>query len=107
MRYYRSAALLVSLAALSVIIPAAQAHPPAGAGAAKVLGDRLTLKPNDVPTLVPSLTHNSEPWTPSSTTKYARPLKATDLPAEKTIACRLRSSAELPAAPMNTSSNEP
>jgi hypothetical protein len=36
MRYYRSAALLVSLAALSVIIPAAQAHPPAGAGAAKV-----------------------------------------------------------------------
>ena len=36
MRYYRSAALLVSLAALSVIIPAAQAHPPAGAGATKV-----------------------------------------------------------------------
>jgi hypothetical protein len=36
MRYRRSAAVLVSLAALSVIIPAAQAHPPAGAGAGKV-----------------------------------------------------------------------
>src|SRR3954454_14328429 len=36
MRHYRSAALLVSLAALSVIIPAAQGHPPAGAGAAQV-----------------------------------------------------------------------
>src|SRR3954451_25272731 len=36
MRYYRSVAPLVSLAALCVIIPAAQAHPPAGAGAGKV-----------------------------------------------------------------------
>src|SRR3954451_16980549 len=36
MRYRRSAALLVSLAALSVIIPAAQADPPTGAGAGKV-----------------------------------------------------------------------
>ena len=36
MRYHRSAALLVSLAALSVIVPAAQADPPAGAGAGKV-----------------------------------------------------------------------
>ena len=36
MRYHRSAALLVSLAALSVIVPAAQAEPPAGAGAGKV-----------------------------------------------------------------------
>jgi hypothetical protein len=36
MRYRRSAALLVSLAALSVIVPAAQADPPAGAGAGKV-----------------------------------------------------------------------
>ena len=36
MRYHRSAALLVSLAALSVVIPAAQADPPAGAGAGKV-----------------------------------------------------------------------
>jgi hypothetical protein len=34
--YHRSAALLVSLAALSVLIPAAQAAPPAGAGAGKV-----------------------------------------------------------------------
>src|SRR3954454_21449099 len=36
MRYRRSAAVLVSLAALSVIIPAAQADPPTGAGAGKV-----------------------------------------------------------------------
>jgi hypothetical protein len=36
MRYHRSAALLVSLAALSVLVPAAQADPPAGAGAGKV-----------------------------------------------------------------------
>jgi hypothetical protein len=36
MRYRRSAALLVSLAALSVIIPAAQADPPAGTGAGMV-----------------------------------------------------------------------
>ena len=36
MRYRRSAAVLVSLAALSVIAPAAQADPPAGAGAGKV-----------------------------------------------------------------------
>lgn len=36
MRYRRSAVLLVSLAALLVIIPAAQAKPPAGAGAGKV-----------------------------------------------------------------------
>jgi hypothetical protein len=36
MRYRRSAAVLVSLATLSGIIPAAQADPPAGAGAGKV-----------------------------------------------------------------------
>ena len=36
MRYRRSAAVLVSLVALSVIAPAAQADPPAGAGAGKV-----------------------------------------------------------------------
>ena len=36
MRNHRSAALLVSLAALSIIVPAAQADPPAGAGAGKV-----------------------------------------------------------------------
>jgi hypothetical protein len=36
MRYHRSAALLVSLAALAVIVPTAQADPPAGAGAGKV-----------------------------------------------------------------------
>jgi hypothetical protein len=36
MSYRRSAGLLVSLAALSVIIPAARADPPAGAGAGKV-----------------------------------------------------------------------
>lgn len=36
MRYCRCVAVLVSLAALSVITPAAQADPPAGAGAGKV-----------------------------------------------------------------------
>lgn len=36
MRCRRSAALLVSLAALSVIVEAAQADPPPGAGAGKV-----------------------------------------------------------------------
>ena len=36
MRYHRSAALLVSLAALAVLVPAAQAHPPGGAGGGKV-----------------------------------------------------------------------
>jgi len=36
MRYHRSAAVLVSLAALSVIVPAAQADPPPGVGAGKV-----------------------------------------------------------------------
>ena len=36
MRYGRCVAVLVSLAALSVILPAAQADPPAGAGAGKV-----------------------------------------------------------------------
>jgi hypothetical protein len=36
MRYRRCVAVLVSLAALSVIAPAAQADPPAGAGAGKV-----------------------------------------------------------------------
>ena len=36
MKYHRSAALLGSLAALSIIMPTAQADPPAGAGAGKV-----------------------------------------------------------------------
>src|SRR5690349_2796077 len=36
MRYHRSAAVLLSIAALPVAIPAAQATPPAGAGAGKV-----------------------------------------------------------------------
>jgi hypothetical protein len=36
MQYHRSAALLVSLAALVVIVPAAQSQPSAGAGAGKV-----------------------------------------------------------------------
>jgi hypothetical protein len=37
MRYRRSAALLVSLAALPAVVPAAHADPPAGAGAGKVV----------------------------------------------------------------------
>ena len=36
MRYRRSVAVMVSLVALSVFVPAAQADPPTGAGAGKV-----------------------------------------------------------------------
>src|SRR3954453_1121757 len=65
MRYYRSAAVLVSLAALSVIIPAAQADPPAGAGAGKVApftsGGGVSAQAAPIPSFTPAYTGEPVP----------------------------------------------
>ena len=65
MRYHRSIALLVSLAALAVIVPAAQADPPAGAGAGKVApftsGGGVSAEEVVIASFIPSYTGESVP----------------------------------------------